>query len=241
MRERADRGVDVVKVMTSGGFQTTGTQVMLCQFTLDEVRAVVGEAHAAGLPVTAHAHGLPAVHMAMAAGVDGIEHCSFLTDTGVSQSEQDLARLAEAGTAVCPTLGQAGPLVPSPNAAALLARLGMTPEQVVEMIKRRVGLMHAAGVRVVSGSDGGIAAAKPHGLLPVSVAFLVEGGVSTVAALASATALAAAACGLGDRKGRLRAGYDADLLVVDGDPVADTGALARLVAVFAGGRRPSGA
>jgi imidazolonepropionase-like amidohydrolase len=241
VRERADRGADLVKIMTSGGFQTTGTQVMLCQFTLDEVRAVVEEAHAIGLPVTAHAHGLPAVQMAMAAGADGIEHCSFLTDTGPSQSEQDLARLAQAGTAVCPTLGQAGPLVPSPNAAALLARLGMTPEQVVEMVKRRVGLMHAAGVRVVSGSDGGIAAAKPHGLLPVSVAFLVDGGVSTAAALASATALAAAACGLGDSKGRLRAGYDADLLVVDGDPAADIGALARPVAVFAGGRRPAGA
>ena len=85
------------------------------------------------------------------------------------------------------------------------------------------------------GLDGGIAAVKPHGLLPVSVAFVVEGGVSTVAALASATALAAAACGLGDSKGRLRAGYDADLLVVDGDPVADIGALARPAAVFAGG------
>jgi Amidohydrolase family len=93
----------------------------------------------------------------------------------------------------------------------------------------------------VSGSDGGIAAAKPHGLLPVSVAFLVDGGVSTAATLASATALPAAACGLRDKKGRLRAGYDADPLVVDGDPVADTGALARPVAVFAGGRRPAGA
>ncbi len=185
-------------------------------------------AHACG------AHGL-------ADGVDGIEHCSFLTDKGPSQSEQDLARLAEAGTAVCPTPGMAGTPEPTPNAAALLAKLGMTFEQVMEMNKRRVGQMHAAGVRVVAGSDGGIAAAKPHGLLPVSVAFLVEGGVSTVAALASATALAAAACGLGDRKGRLRAGYDADLLVVDGDPVADIGALARPAAVFAGGRRPAGA
>jgi imidazolonepropionase-like amidohydrolase len=241
VRERAERGVDVIKIMTSGGFATTGTQVMLCQFTLEELRVVVDQAHAAGLPVTAHAHGLPAVHMAMAAGADGIEHCSFLTDKGPSQSEQDLARLAEAGTAVCPTPGFAGTPEPTPNAAALLAKLGMTFEQVMEMNKRRVGQMHAAGVRVVSGSDGGIAAAKPHGLLPVSVAFLVEGGVSTVAALASATVLAAAACGLGDRKGRLRSGYDADLLVVDGDPVADIGALARPVAVFAGGRRPAGA
>jgi imidazolonepropionase-like amidohydrolase len=239
VRERAGRGVDVVKIMTSGGFSTTGTQVMLCQFTLDEVRVVVEAAHAAGLPVTAHAHGLPAVHMAMAAGADGIEHCSFLTDTGVSQSEQDLARLAQAGTAVCPTLGITGPMTPTPNAAALLARHQMTMEQVVEMRKRRAGQMHAAGVRIVAGTDGGISAAKPHGLLPVSAAFLVDGGVNTIAALASATALAAAACGLGDSKGRLRAGYDADLLVVDGDPVADIGALARPVTVFAAGRRPA--
>ena len=72
------------------------------------------------------------------------------------------------------------------------------------------------------------------------MAFLVEGGVSTVAALASATALSADACGLGDRKGRLQAGYDADLLVVDGGPVADIGSLARPVAVFAAGRRAAG-
>jgi imidazolonepropionase-like amidohydrolase len=239
VRERAGRGVDVIKIMTSGGFATTGTQVMLCQFSLGEVRAVVEEAHAAGLPATAHAHGLPAVHMAMAAGVDGIEHCSFLTDKGVSQSEEDLARLAETGPAVCPTLGFAGIPEAPPNAAAVLAKLGMSLEQLLEVRKRRVAQMHAAGVRIVSGSDGGIAAAKPHGLLPVSVAFLVDGGVSTAAALASATALAAAACGLGDRKGRLRAGYDADLLVVDGDPVADITALGRPAAVFAAGRRPA--
>jgi imidazolonepropionase-like amidohydrolase len=135
----------------------------------------------------------------------------------------------------------AGPLVPAPDAAALLARHQMTMEQVVQMVKRRAGQMHAAGVRVVAGTDGGIAAARPHGLLPVWAAFLAEGGVSTAAALTSATALAAAACGLGDSKGRLRAGYDADLLVVDGDPAADIGALARPAAVFAGGRHPAGA
>ncbi len=236
--ERAERGVDVVKIMVSGGFATAGSQVLLCQFVLRELQVVVEQAHTAGLPVTAHAHGLPAVHMAMAAGVDGIEHCSFLTDKGMSQSAEDLARLAEAGIAVCPTLGLAGALAPTPNAAALLDKLGMTIGQVMEMRKRRVGQMHAAGVRIVSGSDGGVAAAKPHGLLPASVAFLAEGGVSTVAALASATSLAAAACGRGDRKGRLRVSYDADLLVVDGDPAADIGALSRPVAVFAGGRRP---
>ena len=108
VRERAERGADVVKIMTSGGFATAGTQVMLCQFALGELRVVVEEAHAAGLPVTAHAHSLPAVQMAMAAGVDGIEHCSFLTDQGIQQSDEDVARLAEAGTAVCPRWAQPG-------------------------------------------------------------------------------------------------------------------------------------
>jgi imidazolonepropionase-like amidohydrolase len=111
----------------------------------------------------------------------------------------------------------------------------MTFERVMEMNKRRVGQMDAAGVRVMAGTDGGIAPAKPHGLLPVPVAFLVQGAVSTVAALTSA-----AACGLEDRKGRLRADYDAYLLVVDGDPLADIGDRVRPVAVFAGGRRPAG-
>jgi imidazolonepropionase-like amidohydrolase len=113
----------------------------------------------------------------------------------------------------------------------------MTFEQVIEMGKRRVGRMHAAGVRVVSGSDGGISSAKPHGLTPVSVAFLVEGGISTVAALASATALAADACGLGQHKGRLQPGFDADLVVVDGDPTDDIRHLRRLRAVYVNGQQ----
>ena len=59
VRERADHGADVIKVMTSGGLMTVGTDVLACQFTLDELRALVDEAHRAGLPVTAHAHAVP--------------------------------------------------------------------------------------------------------------------------------------------------------------------------------------
>lgn len=76
VRDRVERGADIVRVMTSGGFATPGTEVMNCQFELDEVLELVEAAHTVGLPVTAHAHGRPAVLMAMAAGVDGIEHCS---------------------------------------------------------------------------------------------------------------------------------------------------------------------
>ena len=237
VRERVERGADIIKVMASGGFATPGTEVMLCQFELDELRQIVEAAHSAGLPVTAHAHGKPAVLMAMTAGVDGIEHCSFLTDQGPAQTDGDLDRLARLGIAVCPTLGFRGTPPAPPAGVALLAKLGMTFEQVTMMNKRRVAAMHAAGVRIVSGSDGGINAAKQHGLLPLSIAALVDGGVETVAALASATSLAAEACGVGDSTGRLRAGYAGDVLVVEGDVVDDIAALERPVAAFAAGQR----
>lgn len=85
-----------------------------------------------------------------------------------------------------------------------------------------VGQLHRARVYIVSGSDGGINPSRRqrHGALPEAVIDLVHGGVCTADALASATALAATACGVGDRKGRLAADFAADLLLVDGDPLA---------------------
>lgn len=68
-----------MKIMSSGGVTTAGTDLLACQFCDDDVRLLIDEAHAAGLPVTVHAHGLPAVKQAIEAGVDGIEHCACLT------------------------------------------------------------------------------------------------------------------------------------------------------------------
>jgi imidazolonepropionase-like amidohydrolase len=87
--------------------------------------------------------------------------------------------------------------------------------------------MYDAGVTIISGGDSGIGAGKPHGLLPWAVIELASAGVPAQAALASATSRAADACGFGDRKGRIRPGFDADLLLVDGDPLTDPHALTR--------------
>ncbi|MDQ4009443.1 MAG: amidohydrolase family protein [Actinomycetota bacterium] len=231
IRERAERRVDVVKIMASGGVMTAGTDLLGCQFSLDDLRLIVDEAHAAGLPVTAHAHALPAVEQAVKAGVDGIEHCTCLTPSGVDAPEILLERLADSRIAVCPTLGRAAGLSPSPAYVQRMQRRGVTWEKLLE----QVGRAHQAGVRLLAGTDGGIADSKPHGILPTAIADLVASGVSASEALASATSIAAQVCGLGTRKGGLRVGYDADLLVVDGDPFADIHALTQTAAVMVGG------
>jgi imidazolonepropionase-like amidohydrolase len=82
VRERAERGADLVKIMANGGVMTTTSDALKPQFTVDEIRAVVDEAHRLGLAVAAHAHAVAAVENCVAAGVDGIEHCTCLTATG---------------------------------------------------------------------------------------------------------------------------------------------------------------
>ena len=226
--ERVERGVDIIKVMASGGVNTPGTDVMLTQFTTGELQLIVDQAHAAGVAVTAHAHGTPAVEQAVAAGVDGIEHCSCVTDRGFGQaSEETVAVLARSRIAVCPTIGIDPQLMktPPPALKAMLDRRGVTAGQMLQARSDFVGWLHRAGVRLVSGVDSGIGPAKRHGVLPYAVCELVAAGLSVTEALATATSGAAEACGVSARKGLLAPGYDADLLVVDGDLEIDVTAL----------------
>jgi imidazolonepropionase-like amidohydrolase len=232
VQERAERRVDVVKVMASGGNMTPGTDIAACQFTLDELRCVVVESHEHGLPVTAHAHALAAVEQAIEAGVDGIEHCTCVTADGIDLSDGLLRRLRERQIVVCPTLGRDPAAELSPRLQELLQRLGLTLESRREL----VAAAHAAGVRLVSGDDAGITRGKRHGIFAEAVIDLGAGGVSARDALVSATSDVARACGLADRKGRLRAGHDADVLVVDGDATADLTALRSVALVLVGGR-----
>jgi imidazolonepropionase-like amidohydrolase len=235
VRERAERGVDVVKVMAAGGGTTAGTDILRCQFTAEELRLVVDEVHAAGLPVTAHTHALAGVELALVAGVDGIEHGTCLTESGFLAPDDVVEALARRRIAVCPTLGALPGLPPPPPLVALLARAGMTPEQGRQGRIRLVAELYRGGVTLVSGTDAGIGPPKPHGVLPRAVAALLESDVPGADALASATKVAAQACGIADRKGRLHPGLDADLLVVHGDPLTDIGALERVAAVMIGG------
>jgi imidazolonepropionase-like amidohydrolase len=233
VRDRADRGADVVKVMASGGANTAGTDVLLPQFTVEEIRTVVTEAHARGLPVTAHAHPLSAIRHALAAGVDGIEHCTFLTEHGVDVDGSVVASLVASAVVVCPTMGVAPGVEPPPRIAEFLRRNGLAHGAHAQTV---AGL-HGAGVRLVAGSDAGISPGKHHGVLAEALIPLVEAAVPVPDVLASATSGAAEACGLATRTGRLAPGLDADLVVLDGDPSADITSLRNVEAVYLRGER----
>jgi imidazolonepropionase-like amidohydrolase len=228
VRERAERRVDIVKVMASGGFATPGTNVGECQFTEHELRVVVEEAHSHGLPVTAHAHSLAAAQRAVAAGVDGIEHLTCLTDRGMRVPPDLLDALAEADITVCHTLGITQE--PPPFIKQAWEKAGMSYAGKVSM----AGLMYDHGIRTVAGTDGGIAYGKGHGIIAYSVADLVKGGVPNAAALAAATSQAAKA--LSVSKGVLRPGWDADIIAVQGDPMRDISTLHNVTTVIIGGQ-----
>ena len=224
VRERAELRVDVVKVMASGGMATTGSDVFVPQFPIEELRLLVEQAHAAGLPVTAHAHSAAAVDQAVAAGVEGIEHASSRA------TEEQLAALAASGIAVCPTLGGfntkslAALLAVSPRFQQIFADAGLTPESYLEIRMSALRRMTTFGIQLISGDDAGIGPDKAHGTYAEAVIELGQ-VTGTVPALVAASSDPAAAIGLGRSKGRLRRGYDADLLVVGGDLAADLTAL----------------
>jgi imidazolonepropionase-like amidohydrolase len=232
VQQRAGAGADVIKIMASGGVFTPGTDTTRPQFTDAEMAAAVTEAHALGLPVTAHAHALTAVVQAVRAGVDGIEHCSCVTPAGARLPGEVAAELADAGIAVCATLGSDPSVVVPPEILAMAAAAGIT-EAALQAVT--AGL-HAAGVRIVAGSDGGLGPAKPHGLLPRTLDEYVRSGIPAPAALAAATSAAADACRLTGRKGRIRPGHDADLLAVPADPTVDITALLHPQTVYLAGQ-----
>ena len=238
VRERVGRRVEVVKIMASGGMNTIGTDVLQPQFSFAELQAAVDLAHAAGLPVSIHAHALTAVEQALEVFAEGIEHCSCLTEKGPYLSEDVLDRLAASGAAVGAALGMPPPSefeYAPPNVRLLMAQTGVGPEQIVAQRMELMGRMYRAGVTLVTGSDAGIAPWLAHGLLRGSIYTLAEISGSIAAALAASTSIAAGVCSVGDRKGLLRTGYDADICIVDGDLQADVHALERVSDVVLGG------
>lgn len=217
----AAAGADVVKVMVTGGNVTPGSLPHESQLDAGAVRSLVRTAHELGLPVAAHAHGTGGIAAALEAGVDTIEHATFMSAEGIARDPELVERLVRSGTPLSLTGGAApGPLPP-----AIAARMPAILDHVRGLL--------ASGARCFFSTDAGIGPPKPHDVLVQGVTQLVaELGLPTGRALAMVTGLASDALGIADRAGRLRAGSPADVLVVRGRVDEDVEALLRPVRVL---------
>jgi imidazolonepropionase-like amidohydrolase len=227
VQTRAETGCTDVKVMVSGGNITPGSPPPWePQFEVDDLKAVVTEAHRLGLRAAGHVHGVSSVAAALEAGFDTLEHVSFMTPDGVDPEPHLLRQIVDTGTVVSATVGALPGAQPPPHVAARLT-------QVLDLMLQ----LHRDGARIVGGSDAGVGPGKPHGVLPHALRQVVEAGVTAEDALAMLTSRSADALGLSGVKGSLVEGADADLLAVRGDPRADPDALLDVVGVWSRGDR----
>jgi imidazolonepropionase-like amidohydrolase len=221
VRTHHKRGADLIKVMATGGFMTAGSAPWYAQFSTAQLAVIVEEARRVDKPVAAHAHGAEGIKRAVEAGVVTIEHCSFVTETNERRFDERLAaRIAEQGIFVCPTVNV--------NAPYIAELTGIT-------VGQHAKAMRDLGVRIIAGTDAGIDN-TPHHQYVGALQYLVTLGFQPAEVLTMATTEAAAALGVDAITGRLAPGYDADLIVVDGDPGADIAALGQLRRVVARGR-----
>lgn len=240
VEEQAGAGARVVKVMVSGGGLTPGTRPDRVELPADVLAAAVQTGHANGLPVTAHCHARAAIEAALEAGVDMIEHASFVEPDGrVAIADSVLAWLRDERVAVGPTVVgalrtaaryRAGGRMADPDGRKAIRRL--------EARQRIAGALGEAGVTVLAGTDAGVTD-TPSDLLVDELEAYRAVGFSVAEALRSATMNAAQGLRL-HRTGEIRAGWAADLILLAADPLEDIGVLRRPLAVIRAGRVVAG-
>jgi len=226
VRENVKYGATVIKVCATGGVLSKGDDPRTSQFSLEEMRALVADAHRLGRKVAAHAHGGDGIKFAVEAGVDSIEHGSYIDDEAI-------AMMKKRGTYLVPTLYLGDWLLDNaerihlPDYALAKARV-VLPEA-----RKNVGHAIRAGVKIALGTD---AAVYPHGLNARELAVYVKLGMTPLQAIQSATIAGADLLGWTDKVGTLDAGKWADLVAVEGDPTKDVTVLEHPTLVMKGGR-----
>jgi len=210
-------GVDLIKLMATGGVYTEGEEPGSPQLTVEEMSAAVEEAHKAGRKVAAHAEGLQGILNAIDAGVDTIEHGNFL-------DEEAAKRMVAGGQILVPTLSPFYRMTQLGTAGGIPEYAARKAKQVVSGSFHAIELAKKYGIPIATGTDDG-SPRLPHGVLVYELELLVHAGLSPLEALNSATVVAAKACGLSDQVGTLEPGKSADFVGVSGDPLHDISAL----------------
>jgi imidazolonepropionase-like amidohydrolase len=225
VREMAKYGADTIKICASGGVLSKGDEAGAQQLTLEEMRAIVEEAHKLGRRVAAHAHGASSIRDAILAGVDSVEHGSLIDDEGIR-----LAR--EKGTYVVMDIYNDDYILQEGAKAGMLPE-SLEKEKMVGRVQREnFQKAFRAGVKMAFGTDAGV---YPHGDNARQFYYMVKYGMTPMQAIQAATINGADLLGWKDRIGSVSPGKYADLIAVGGDPVQDPAELTRVTFVMKGG------
>jgi imidazolonepropionase-like amidohydrolase len=225
VREIIKYGADLIKVCATGGVLSHGDNPQASQYTLEEMKAIVADAHRLGRKVAAHAHGAEGIRWASMAGVDSIEHGSYIDDAAIAEMKKN-------GTYLVPTLYLMDWFFENAEKIGTPPELIAKGKEVMPAARKNVARAFAAGVKVGFGTD---AAVYPHGLNAHEFAVMVKLGLTSLQAIQSATINDADLLGWSDKIGTIEPGKWADIIAVDGDPLADVTTLERVRFVMKGG------
>jgi len=211
VREIIKYGADVIKICATGGVLSKGDDPNASQYTLEEMKAIVADAHRLGRKVAAHAHGAEGVRWASEAGVDSIEHGHLMDDAAI-------ATLKKNGTYLVPTLFLGEYMEKNMERSDVPEYSKQKMRDVIAAMRKNTGKAFAAGVKVAFGTD---AAVYPHGLNAGEFHVYVSLGMTPLAAIQTATINASDLLGPKYLVGALEPGKWADIVAVDGDPTKD--------------------
>lgn len=212
-------GVDFIKVMISGGNMTPGSSSKINQYNFDEVQTIVEQAHIHGKKVGAHVHSTLSIKNAVAAGVDVLEHCSWIGDEGIDLDEKTIEKMAEKNIYVCPAMGKAYILPPQDGAPL--------PEKVEkwgEFQNNRfftTRKMLEMGVKIAASTDAGCKLTQFDEFIKTLNLMVEKLQMSPMSVLESATRVAAEALGLDKEIGTIEKGKKADIVLIKGNPLDD--------------------
>ena len=225
VRENIKYGSDLIKICATGGVLSLGDNPQASQYTLEEMKAIVADAHRLGRKVAAHAHGAEGIRWASEAGVDSIEHGSYIDDAAI-------AVMKEHGTYLVPTLYLGDWMLENAAATHLPAPLLAKAQEVLPAARKNIAHAFASGVKVAFGTD---AAVYPHGLNAHEFGVMVKLGLTPLQAIQASTINAADLLGWTGKVGTLEPSAWADIIAVDGDPTKDVTTLERVKFVMKGG------